>query len=123
MAAAIRTLGGRPVGPGGRRVAVLGDMLELGADELVFHKGMAEPIEASGIDLVFCAGRRMHSLWEALPKSRQGGYAATAEELAPVLAGAVQGGDVVLIKGSAGSRMAKAADALAALGAAATGAR
>lgn len=123
MAAAIRTLGGRPVGTGGRRVAVLGDMLELGPDELVFHKGMAEPIEASGIDLVFCAGRRMHSLWEALPKSRQGGYAATAEELAQVLADAVQGGDVVLIKGSAGSRMAKAADALAALGAPAMGAR
>jgi UDP-N-acetylmuramoyl-tripeptide--D-alanyl-D-alanine ligase len=65
----------------------------------------------------------MHSLWEALPKSRQGGYAATAEELAQVLADAVQGGDVVLIKGSAGSRMAKAADALAALGAPAAGAR
>jgi len=123
MAAAIRTLGGRPVGPGGRRVAVLGDMLELGPEELVFHRGMAEPIEAVGIDLVFCAGRRMRSLWEALPESRQGGYAATAEELAPVLAGAVHGGDVVLIKGSAGSRMAKAADALAAMGAAAPEAR
>jgi UDP-N-acetylmuramoyl-tripeptide--D-alanyl-D-alanine ligase len=84
---------------------------------------MAEPIEAVGIDLVFCAGRRMRSLWEALPESRQGGYAATAEELAPVLAGAVHGGDVVLIKGSAGSRMAKAADALAAMGAAAPEAR
>ncbi|MET0546055.1 MAG: UDP-N-acetylmuramoylalanyl-D-glutamyl-2,6-diaminopimelate--D-alanyl-D-alanine ligase [Caulobacterales bacterium] len=118
MAASIRTLGGRPVGSGGRRIAALGDMLELGADEALFHRGMVEPIEAARLDLVFCAGPRMKALWDALPDSRRGGYAEKSDDLAPLIAGAVRGGDVVLVKGSAGSRMAKVAEALSALGAA-----
>jgi len=112
MAAALATLGARNVGDGGRRIAALGDMLELGADERAYHAGLAKPIESAGVDLVFAAGPRMAALFEALPPSRRGGYAETADALIPVIAGAVRAGDVVLVKGSNGSRMMNVVAAL-----------
>jgi UDP-N-acetylmuramoyl-tripeptide--D-alanyl-D-alanine ligase len=121
VAAAIETLAQRPVGPGGRRIAALGDMLELGPDSPRYHADLAEPIERFGVDLVFCAGPKMAALWERVPVSRRGGYAGDAEGLAGLLAGALKAGDVVLVKGSNGSRMMRVVDALAALGAAKEG--
>ena len=59
---------------------------------------------AARIDLVFCAGPLMHSLWEALPAAQRGAWAGTAAELAPAVADAVRAGDVVMVKGSNGSR-------------------
>lgn len=112
MAAAFETLAGRAPGPGGRRIAALGDMLELGANERAYHAGLGEPLQRFGIDLVFAAGPRMASLFEALPASMQGGYASDADSLSPLLAGAVAAGDIVLVKGSNGSRMVKVIDAL-----------
>ena len=115
MASAIATLGARAVA--GRRIVALTDMLELGPDEAQFHAGLAAPIEAASIDLVFCAGPLMKSLWDALPPTRRGGYAETAGALTPQLAQAVEAGDVVMVKGSKGSEAASIAQALAELGA------
>jgi UDP-N-acetylmuramoyl-tripeptide--D-alanyl-D-alanine ligase len=112
MAAAFATLGARNPQAGGRRIAALGDMLELGPDERAYHAGLAEPIERAGIDLVFAAGPRMSALMEALPGSRRGGYAETADALIPIIAGALRAGDIVLVKGSNSSRMSRVASAL-----------
>ena len=111
MAAALRSLGERAVA--GRRIVALTDMLELGADGPKFHAGLAGPIERAGVDEVFCAGPLMAALWEALPLNRRGGYARTADELAPLVAGAVGPGDAVMVKGSNGSRAGKIAAVLA----------
>ena len=110
MASAIRTLGARTAA--GRRIVALTDMLELGPEALAFHAGLAEPLEAASIDLVFCAGPLMKSLWDALPPTRRGGYAETAAELAPQVVQAVEPGDVVMVKGSNGSRAGLIAQAL-----------
>ncbi len=114
VGAAIRTLGLHAAS--GRRVAALTDMLELGAESGRYHAGLAPEIEAAGIDRVFCAGPAMKSLWQALPPTRQGGYAQTAAELIPSLVRAVEPGDVVMVKGSRDSHAKALAEALAALG-------
>ncbi|MET0181819.1 MAG: UDP-N-acetylmuramoyl-tripeptide--D-alanyl-D-alanine ligase [Caulobacterales bacterium] len=110
MAAALATLGARKAS--GRRIAALGDMLELGADERAYHAGLSAPIQSSGVDLVFCAGPRMAALYETLPSALRGGYAESADALIPVITGALRAGDVVLVKGSNGSRMKQVVDAL-----------
>ncbi|MGE0594976.1 MAG: UDP-N-acetylmuramoyl-tripeptide--D-alanyl-D-alanine ligase [Hyphomonadaceae bacterium] len=115
MAAAFATLGARQPSPGGRRIAALGDMLELGPGERDYHAGLAQPLEQAGVDLVFCAGPRMAALNEALPPSRRGGYAETAEALIPIIATSLREGDIVLVKGSNSSRMSRVVEALAKL--------
>ncbi len=116
MIAGFRTLGARKVA--GRRIVALTDMLELGPEGPAMHASLAAPIDAAGIDLVFVAGPLMKSLWEALPATRRGGYAETAVELAPLIASSIGSGDVVMVKGSNGSRAGVIAAALAALGSA-----
>lgn len=115
MAASFDVLGRCRTAAGGRRIAVLGDMLELGERELAFHAALAEPLVANGIDLVFTAGRRMRALFDALPPAMRGEHAADSASLAPVVASAVRPGDIVAVKGSAGSRMNRVVDALKAL--------
>ena len=115
MQAALKTLGARQVA--GRRIVVLTDMLELGPQSGRFHSELATPIAAADIDLVFCAGPLMKSLWEALPPTRRGGYAESAAELAPLVVSAMRAGDVVMVKGSNGSRAGAVAAALNALNA------
>ena len=114
MASAIATLGARKTA--GRRIVALTDMLELGADGAGFHAALAEPLEAAHIDLVFCAGPLMKSLYEALPSTRRGAYAETAADLAPHVARAAEPGDLVMVKGSNGSKAGLIAQALVALG-------
>ena len=106
MRAALGILGQAPVGLRGRRIAVLGDMLELGPDGPALHAGLAAAVEENGIDLVFAAGPLMKSLWHALPQERRGGYAATADALEATVLSALRAGDVVTVKGSNGSRTA-----------------
>jgi UDP-N-acetylmuramoyl-tripeptide--D-alanyl-D-alanine ligase len=113
VGAALRTLGARPAK--GRRIVALTDMLELGSESENLHAGLAASIEAASIDLVFCAGPLMHSLWRALPPTRQGGYALDAAELEPQLARAIEPGDVVMVKGSRDSKAQALAGALKAL--------
>jgi UDP-N-acetylmuramoyl-tripeptide--D-alanyl-D-alanine ligase len=105
MAAAIALLGQAPVEKSGRRIAVLGDMLELGLTGPELHRALAGPLAAAGVDLVFCSGRLMRALWEALPSSRRGGYAETAAALEPAVLDAIRDGDAVMVKGSLGSKM------------------
>jgi UDP-N-acetylmuramoyl-tripeptide--D-alanyl-D-alanine ligase len=106
MRAAIALLGQAPLGPRGRRIAVLGDMLELGPKAAEFHRGLTEAIVTNAIDLVFCCGPLMHALWEALPSERRGGYAENSAELESDVLSALRAGDAIMVKGSLGSRMA-----------------
>ncbi|MBB6249841.1 UDP-N-acetylmuramoylalanyl-D-glutamyl-2,6-diaminopimelate--D-alanyl-D-alanine ligase [Nitrospirillum iridis] len=115
VAASAAVLGHTQPGPGGRRVAALGDMLELGADSPKLHAGLADALIAAQVDLVFTCGPNMRHLFDQLPAARRGAHAATSADLAPLVAGSVRAGDVIMIKGSAGSRMAKVVDALQAL--------
>ncbi len=112
MRAALATLGLTPRSAYKRRIAVLGDMLELGSDSLKLHRELAEAVDAAGIDVVFASGADMASLFEALPEKRRGAYAKTSEELAPALLSNVQPGDIVMVKGSLGSRMAPLVEGL-----------
>jgi len=113
VGAALRTLGARPAR--GRRIVALTDMLELGAESANFHAALAAPIDEADVDLVFCAGPLMHSLWRALPPTRQGGYAQDAADLEPQLVRAIEPGDVVMVKGSRDSKAQALARALRAL--------
>lgn len=98
----------------GRRVAVLGDMLELGAWGPGEHLGLRDDV-AAGADVLFACGPLMRGLFDAVPDRVRGAHAADSAGLAPVVAGAVRAGDVVLVKGSLGSRMRVVVDALDAL--------
>ncbi len=112
MRAALALLGQAPAGPRGRRIAVLGDMLELGAKGAALHRELLEPIVANAVDLVFCAGPLMQELWEALPSERRGVYADTSAALEPHVIAVVRPGDAVMVKGSLGSRMGPLVKAL-----------
>lgn len=116
MAAGFRSLGARPVPPGGRRVVVLTDMLELGDRSRALHEGLAAAIDAAGLDLVHTAGAEMKWLHHVLPATRRGLWCETAAELAVGAAELVAPGDVVMVKGSNGSKASLVAKALAALG-------
>ena len=93
-------------------------MLELGPEAPLHHADLAQPIEQAKVDLVFLAGPLMRSLWEALPPARRGAYADTAAALAPDVKAAVRAGDVVMVKGSNGSKASLVARALIEMGAA-----
>jgi len=112
MRAAIALLGQARLGPRGRRIAVLGDMLELGAEGVPLHRELAAAIAVASVDLVFCCGPLMHALWEALPTARRGGYAENAAALEPMVIEAVGAGDAVMVKGSLGSKMGPIVKAL-----------
>ena len=104
--AAITTLAETaPLAPGGRRLAVLGDMLELGEAAVRWHAELADDLEAAGIDLVFTAGPLMAHLHRALEPARRGAHASEAVDLTDILRAEIRSGDVVLVKGSLGSRM------------------
>jgi UDP-N-acetylmuramoyl-tripeptide--D-alanyl-D-alanine ligase len=90
----------------GRRVAVLGDMLELGPDAAALHAGLADALMAAAVDLVFCSGPHMSHLFAAVPEPMRGGWATNSSEIREPLLDALRPGDVVMIKGSNGSRMA-----------------
>jgi UDP-N-acetylmuramoyl-tripeptide--D-alanyl-D-alanine ligase len=100
----------------GRRIAVLGDMLELGPDEARLHAGIALHPAMADVAVVHCVGERMRHLWTALPETRRGQWAETAEKLAARAHQLVDAGDVVLVKGSKGSRVSLVVDAIRKLG-------
>ncbi|HMI95240.1 MAG TPA: UDP-N-acetylmuramoylalanyl-D-glutamyl-2,6-diaminopimelate--D-alanyl-D-alanine ligase [Micropepsaceae bacterium] len=112
MSAALGLLGQTRPKSQGRRIAVLGDMLELGADSARLHGALAKDIAAAPADLVFLCGPQMAALWQALPEHSRGAYAEKSTELAPELMRNLRAGDVVLVKGSFGSRMSVIIDAL-----------
>jgi len=110
--AALALLGQAAIGPQGRRIAVLGDMLELGPKGKALHRGLVEPVLVNAVDLVFCCGPLMQALWQALPASRRGGYAGDSAALEAQVLPAIRAGDVVMVKGSLGSRMTAIVKAL-----------
>ncbi|KAA0076845.1 UDP-N-acetylmuramoylalanyl-D-glutamyl-2,6-diaminopimelate--D-alanyl-D-alanine ligase [Tardiphaga sp. P9-11] len=112
MAAAINVLGAAAVGPKGRRIAVLGDMLELGPDGAKLHAGLLDAVQSNGIDLVFCCGPLMRNLWDALSTGKRGGYAGDAAALESQVLAAIRAGDAIMVKGSLGSKMKPIVSAL-----------
>lgn len=105
VAAALSVLGQAEIGPRGRRIAVLGDMLELGTASPALHRGLADAVIANKIDMVFCCGPLMHELWEALPSAKKGGYAESSAALESQVLNGIRAGDAITVKGSLGSRM------------------
>jgi len=112
MKAALELLTAAPVHARGRRIAVLGDMLELGNHAVKLHAGLAELIKGTNIDLVLLAGPEMKALAEKLADGPKIEYRANVDELKPVLLDTVQAGDTVMIKSSKGVGFSKLVDAL-----------
>jgi UDP-N-acetylmuramoyl-tripeptide--D-alanyl-D-alanine ligase len=110
--AALALLGQAQIGARGRRIAVLGDMLELGPKGPALHRGLLASVLANAVELVFCCGPLMQNLWKALPAGRRGGYAEDSAALEAQVLSAIRAGDVVMVKGSLGSRMAPIVKAL-----------
>lgn len=128
MAAALDVLGGADPTHGigrvteGRRIAVLGDMLELGADELALHRAIAAHPALPKIAQIHCVGPRMRALWEVLPRRQRGLWTETAAEMVAEARHLADAGDVVLVKGSKGIKVSRVVDALRNLGQAAASA-
>ena len=103
----------------GRRIAVLGDMLELGPDEATLHRDIARHPGLQAVHLIHCVGPRMQALHAALPRGQRGEWVETAEELATRARHLVDAGDILLVKGSKGSKVSRVVDALRKIGQAA----
>jgi UDP-N-acetylmuramoyl-tripeptide--D-alanyl-D-alanine ligase len=112
MSAAMALLNATPVTGEGRRIAVLGDMLELGEHSAKLHAALAELIVGTGTQTVFLGGPEMRALADILPDEITSGYRAGAKDLKPVLLSALKPGDVVMIKSSKGIGFSKLVDAL-----------
>ncbi len=112
MRAALAVLGAIPLRKPGRRIAVIGDMLELGRDSAAMHAELAQDVMANHVDLVFAAGPLMKHLFLALPGELQGAWRNQASELVPIVGAAVRSGDIVIVKGSNASRMSGIVEAL-----------
>lgn len=100
----------------GRRIAFLGDMLELGPTENALHAGLAGLPEIAGIDLVHLAGPRMRQLHAALPPDKRGEWFEDSAALAARARRLVDAGDVCMVKGSLGMAMRRVVDSIKALG-------
>jgi UDP-N-acetylmuramoyl-tripeptide--D-alanyl-D-alanine ligase len=122
MAAALEVLAAtKPVdGVGriqkGRRIAVLGDMLELGPDETAVHRDLNLNISLQSVDTVHCSGPLMKHLWGELPEAQRGEWRETAEALATEAYRMIDAGDVILVKGSKGSKVSLVVDAIRKVG-------
>jgi UDP-N-acetylmuramoyl-tripeptide--D-alanyl-D-alanine ligase len=112
MRASFEVLKAATPAQGGRRIAVLGDMLELGPLAPELHEGLADPLTQAGINLVFTCGTHMARLHKALPPQMRGGHAPSSDSLLPTVKAALRHGDVVVVKGSLGSRMGRIVEAL-----------
>jgi UDP-N-acetylmuramoyl-tripeptide--D-alanyl-D-alanine ligase len=112
MRAGIALLGATSPAGRGRRIAILGDMRELGASAAELHAALREPLEAAMVDRVFLAGPLMGSLWDTLPTHLKGGYGESAGEIEEAVLAAIAPGDVIMVKGSNASRMGGLVDAL-----------
>ncbi len=112
MRAALAALAEASPGPGGRRVAVLGDMLELGDRSAELHAQLAKAVEDAGVDSLYVSGKMMRHLWNAAPARLRAARVEDPRELPDILRADLRAGDVVMIKGSLGSRMMPVASSL-----------
>ncbi len=101
---------------GGRRIAILGDMLELGPTEAALHKAIADHPGLEALHVIHCVGPRMKTLHAALPRQQRGEWVETAAELAPRVRGLLDAGDILLVKGSKGSKVSLVVAALRKMG-------
>ena len=111
MSAALKTLGHLPK-DGGRRVAILGDMLELGDISRAAHANLKDHVEKNEVDLVFLAGTEIQALADALDGARIGGTAPDADDLLPMVVSGLRAGDVVSVKASNGIGLGRIVAAL-----------
>lgn len=120
MAAALEVLGaatpGARLAGTGRRIAILGDMLELGEDAPRMHAALVKLEWMRDIDVVHCVGPLMHDLWAVLEVDQQGRWFKSAPEMAACIQTLVGPGDVVLVKGSKGIKISLVVDELRKLG-------
>ncbi|WP_158929839.1 UDP-N-acetylmuramoyl-tripeptide--D-alanyl-D-alanine ligase [Acidisphaera sp. S103] len=100
--------------PARRRIAVLGDMLELGDEGQAEHVGLTDSVIGS-VDCLFTCGPLMRHLFDAVPAALQGGHAVDSAALAPMVAASIAPGDAILVKGSLGSGMKRVVDAIEAV--------
>jgi UDP-N-acetylmuramoyl-tripeptide--D-alanyl-D-alanine ligase len=105
MRAALALLAAAKPGPKGRRIAVIGDMLELGPKAAAMHAELAADLRASKVDLLFGAGPLTRALFDAAPASMRAAWTERSSELTDQVARALRGGDIAMVKGSNGSRM------------------
>jgi len=119
MAAALEVLAAAAPDGRGRRIAVLGDMLELGPTAPGLHAAIAGHPALARIDQVHTVGPLMQNLHAALPAAIRGLHCETADEMAQTLARHLKPDDVLLIKGSKGIKVSRVVDALRKLGQAA----
>ncbi|WP_158967514.1 UDP-N-acetylmuramoyl-tripeptide--D-alanyl-D-alanine ligase [Chachezhania sediminis] len=115
MAAALDVLAATAGGKG-RRVAILGDMLELGPTTTALHAGLADLPAMDAIHRIHCVGPEMAHLHKALPDARRGLWAATSADMVPLLKADLRAGDTVLVKGSLGTRLAVVVNGIRKLG-------
>lgn len=102
MRAAFRALKNTPLEGRGRRIAVLGDMAELGDETIQYHKDLATDLMEAEIDCLFAAGPSMKHLYDQLPPDKQTACTELPSDLVQPLKEQLRAGDVVLIKGSRG---------------------
>ena len=91
----------------GKKIAVLGDMLELGTNEKKMHRNLKQILVERGINKVFCVGKLSKELYRELPVTMQGGWTMTSKEICPILTPTLDKEDIVLIKGSHSLHMEK----------------
>ena len=95
-----------------RKIAVLGDMLELGEEGQKRHLDLLDILSHNGVEKVFAVGNLMHTVFELLPEHQQGAWCETVEQMVPVLLNALQDGDIVYVKSSHGTGLYKLVDKL-----------
>jgi UDP-N-acetylmuramoyl-tripeptide--D-alanyl-D-alanine ligase len=105
MRTALALLAAAKPGPKGRRIAVIGDMLELGPKAAAMHAELAADLSASKVDLLFGAGPLTRALFDAAPASMRAAWTERSSELTDEVARTLRGGDIAMVKGSNGSRM------------------
>ena len=112
VAAALALLAAAKPGRHGRRIAVLGDMLELGDHGPALHAGLFDPMDGAQVDVLYAAGPLMANLWARVPEHKRGAYAAASGGIRDALLAGLRAGDVVMVKGSLGSRMGPLVEAI-----------
>lgn len=88
-----------------RKVALLGDMLELGDESIEFHTDLVKIITENNIDKVYTVGKFMLELHELLPDNIRGTHFNDSNQLKSDLANIIQNNDAILVKGSRGMKM------------------
>lgn len=112
MRAAFAVMAGLPIATGGRRIAILGDMRELGREGPALHQGLRDDLVAAGIDAAYLVGPLMGELFALLPEKLRAAHTSDSVAMAALAPRAIRAGDIVLVKGSLGTRMAPIVEAI-----------